>query len=687
MPDQLNLWGSSSNNNDDNADTPRIQQLREALERHNYLYYVLDQPEISDAEYDRLFRELEALERKHPESVTPESPTQRVGAQPATEFRTVRHHIPMLSLANAFGHEEFIDFDRRVKRGLDLDPEADVEYVCELKIDGLSISLTYEDGRLVTGATRGNGTEGEDITQNVRTIRAVPLHLRPVADISGTIEARGEIYLSRKEFDRINLEREANDEPPFANPRNAAAGSVRQLDPRITASRNLSVFCYAMGETSNLEFNRHEDLLNFLRDAGFPVDKHIKLVHGVDEVLQFCDYWETARREISYDIDGVVIKVNSLEDQRTLGFVSRSPRWAIAYKYAPEQAETTIRDIIVQVGRTGAITPVAVMDPVTLAGSVVSRATLHNEDEIHRKDIHIGDRVIIQKAGEVIPEVVRVMTEARDGDEVPFTMPDHCPVCGSEVVRPEGEAVARCSGIACPAQLKQRIRHFVSRGALDIQGIGPALIDQLVDSGQVTNPADLFNLSTQSLIELERMGKKSAENVITAIQGAKNPTLARLIFGFGIRYVGETVADTLAKYFSSLDRLAEASEDDLRSIPTIGPQIASSVYIFFRQEQTHQLLSELQQAGVRPQSPAPSGEGPLTGKTFVFTGTLSIAREEAERSVRELGGKASSSVSRNTDYVVVGDNPGSKAEKAQQLGVTILTEDEYRQLLATMANE
>jgi DNA ligase (NAD+) len=678
MADQKNIFSDPP---DESGAAKRIARLREEIERHNYLYYVLDAPEISDEEYDRLFRELEEMEREHPELVTADSPTQRVGAAPATEFGSVRHRIPMLSLDNAFGHEEFLEFDGRVKRGLGLEPDAEVDYVCELKIDGLAMSLTYIDRVLATGATRGNGIEGEDITNNIKTIRAVPLHMRPVADLSGVIEARGEVYLSREEFDRINTEREERDEPPFANPRNAAAGSVRQLDPRVTASRKLSIFCYALGEMGNLDFDTHEEILRFLRDAGFPVNKNCKPVRGAEQVLAFCDRWETERRKLPYDTDGVVIKVNSLEQQEALGFVSRSPRWTVAYKYAPEQAETVIRDIIVQVGRTGALTPVAVMDPVLLAGSVVARATLHNEDEIRRKDIRIGDRVIIQKAGEVIPEVVRAITEARDGDEREFIMPTHCPVCGSEVVKPEGEAVARCSGIACPAQVKQRIRHFVSRGALDIQGIGPALIDQLVETGMVRDPADLFFLMEEQLAGLERMGKKSAENVVRAIQGAKEPALGRLIFGFGIRYVGETVAELLAAHFGSLEKLAEAPLEELLTISGIGPQIANSVYIFFRQEQTHVLLEKLRAAGVHPRGALPVGEGLLSGKTFVFTGAISVPREEAEAKVRALGGKAGSSVNRSTDFVVIGEKPGSKADKARALGVRILTEEEFNALL------
>jgi DNA ligase (NAD+) len=676
MPDQINLFNTT-----DNSVETRIQWLRAELERHNYLYYVLDAPEISDAEYDTLLRELEALEGAHPALITPESPTQRVGAAPVKEFGTVRHRAPMLSLGNAFGHEEFVEFDRRVKRGLGT--EADIAYVCELKIDGLALSLTYADGVLVTAATRGNGVEGEDITQNIRTIQAVPLRLRPAADLSGIIEIRGEVYLSRTEFDRINAEREERGEPPFANPRNAAAGSVRQLDPRVTASRKLSIFCYALGESGNLAFDTHEQLLAFIRDAGLPVNPHHHLAANAEEVLEFCDAWEAQRHTLSYDIDGVVVKVNDLDAQAALGFVSRSPRWAIAYKYAPEQAETTVRDILVQVGRTGALTPVAVMDPVLLAGSVVARATLHNEDEIRRKDIRIGDRVVIQKAGEIIPEVVRAIPEARDGDEQEFVMPDACPACGAAVVRPEGEAVARCTGVACSVQLMRHIGHFVSRGALDIQGIGPALIEQLVACGLIHDAADLFTLTAEQLEGLERMGKKSAENKIAAIQGAKTPALGRLIFGLGIRYVGETVAEILAAHFGSLERLATASLDELQRIAGIGPQIAGSVYVAFQQEQMTRLLEKLHAAGVEPQAPVVStGEGPFSGKTFVFTGTLSRPRDEAEALVKALGGKATSSVSKNTDFVVVGENAGSKADKARQLGVTMITEDEFHAMVA-----
>ncbi len=652
----------------------RAAQLRDALAEHNYRYYVLDAPSVSDAEYDQVFRELEVLEREHPELVTADSPTQRVGAAPAAEFSGWKHIVPMLSLGNAFGHEELHEFDARVKRALELPAEENIEYVCELKIDGLSMSLTYTDGMLTAAATRGNGAQGEEVTGNIRTIRAIPLKLRPAGDLAGILELRGEVYLARDEFDRINREREEQDEPVFANPRNAAAGAVRQLDSRITAARNLAFFSYAIGATGALQLENHMQLLDFLRNAGLPVNPNIHLAKGVAEAQEFCDHWESARHDLPYDIDGVVIKVNSYALQRQLGFVSRSPRWAIAYKYAPEQAETEILDIIVQVGRTGAITPVAVMTPVLLAGSTVSRATLHNEDEIRRKDIRIGDRVIIQKAGEVIPEVVRTLTEKRTGKEVEFIMPDTCPVCGHAVIRPEGEAVARCTNIACPAQNKQRIEHFVSRGALDIQGVGPALVELLVEAGLVADPADLFTLTVEKLESLERMGRKSAENTVAAIQGAKNPPLGRLLYGFGVRYMGSTVSDLLAAQFGSMERITTTTLEELLAVPGIGPQIATAVYEFFQQEQTAVLLQKLAAAGVTPQSAAPQGEGPLTGKTFVFTGALSFAREEGERRVKALGGKAAGSVSKNTSYVVLGEKAGSKADKARQLNVPTLDE-------------
>jgi DNA ligase (NAD+) len=674
MPDQMNLF-----NTGDTVST-RIEQLREALARHNHLYYVLDAPEITDAEYDALLRELEALEAAHPALITPDSPTQRVGAAPAKEFGTVRHRAPMLSLGNAFGHEEFLEFDKRVKRGLET--EDDVPCVCELKIDGLAVSLTYTDGALTTAATRGNGVEGEDITGNIRTIQAVPLRLRPAADLRGVIEIRGEVYLSRAEFDRLNAEREERGEAPFANPRNAAAGSVRQLDPRVTAQRKLSIFCYALGESGNLAFDAHAEILGFIRDAGLPVNPHHRLAPNAEAVVAFCDEWEARRHTLSYDIDGVVVKVNDLAAQTALGFVSRSPRWAIAYKYAPEQAETTVCDIVVQVGRTGALTPVAVMEPVTLAGSVVARATLHNEDEIRRKDIRIGDRVVIQKAGEIIPEVVKALPEARDGDEREFIMPDRCPACGAEVVRPEGEAVARCTGVACPAQITQHIEHFVSRGALDIQGIGPALVKQLVGAGRIHDTADLFTLTPEQVEDLEHMGKKSAENVVAAIQGAKHPALGRLIFGLGIRYVGETVAEILANHFGSLERLAAATLEELQAIAGIGPQIAGSVFVAFQQEQMTCLRRKLADAGVEPQAPAaPAADGPFSGQTFVFTGAMSLQRDDAEAMVKARGGKATSSVSKNTSFVVVGENAGSKADKARQLGIRMITEEEFRAMV------
>ena len=684
MSDQLELQP-----NDNKALAERVAFLHQELNRHNYQYYVLDSPEISDAEYDLLFQELLQIEKEHPEFVTAESPTQRVGAEPATAFTNITHLQPMLSLANAFNFGELHEFDQRVKRLLNIPPENDIDYICELKIDGLSVNLTYQDSLLLSAATRGNGLVGEDITQNVRTIRAVPLRLRQAASLnpSGMLEIRGEIYLARPDFERLNLLREERDEAPFANTRNAAAGAVRQLDSRITAERKLRVFCYALGESEVLSLATHEELLTTLQQLGFPVNNNFILAHGIDAADSFINHWETARHSLPYDIDGVVIKVNRLDFQQQLGFISRNPRWAIAFKYPPEEAETTINDIIVNVGRTGAITPVAIMEPVTLAGSVVSRATLHNQDEIQRKDVRIGDRVIIRKAGEIIPEVVRVLSEKRRGNETEFVMPVNCPVCGSAVVRPEGEAVARCSGISCPAQNKQRIIHFVSRGALDIQGLGPALIERLVDAGLVETPADLFRLTPVELMELERMGEKLADKIINAIQAARHPTLSRLIFSFGIRYVGETIAEIYASHFRDMNLLAAATIDDLQNIPGIGPQIAGSTYIFFQQQQTEQLLRELAEYGISAIVPAtPLNDGVLQGKTFVFTGALTMTREEAEARVKKLGAKASSSVSRSTDYVVAGEKAGSKADKAQQLGITILSEVEFNQLMEPLEN-
>ena len=662
----------------------RMAELRRLLNYHNYRYYVLDSPEIPDEEYDRLFRELQDLEAAYPDLVTPDSPTQRVGAAPLEAFATHTHREPMLSLSNAFSEDELRAFDTRIKRMLGLGEHDRIVYVAELKIDGLAVSLTYEDGLLTKGATRGDGYTGEDITTNLRTIRSIPLRLHAPPTPPRVVEVRGEVYMTHAEFAAVNEERANAGEPTFANPRNAAAGSVRQLDPRITARRRLQSLMYAMGYVENGRPDTHWRLLETLRDWGFRVSPHSRLCHSMDEVVDFVREWETRREELDFDIDGVVVKVNSIAMQDELGYVSRSPRWAIAYKYPPTQATTVIREIRVQVGRTGALTPVAIMDPVPLAGVVVSRATLHNESEIARKDVRVGDTVVIQRAGDVIPEVVRVVPEKRPPDAVPFAMPDRCPVCGSAVDKPPDEAVARCTGIACPAQVKERIRHFASRNAVDIEGLGAALVEQLVDTGLVADPGDLYFLKEKKdqLVSLERMAEKSASNLLAAIEASKSRPLDRLIFALGIRHVGATVARALAERFRDLDALASATEDEIAATPGVGPTIARSVVTFFQQEFTRTLIQKLKAAGVnlKAETEAPA-QRPLEGKSFVFTGALAtMTRGEAERLVAQLGGRPSSSVSKATSYVVAGENAGSKLDKARQLGVPVLTEQEFRRM-------
>lgn len=669
----------------------RAEELKREIDYHNYRYYVLDSPFVSDAEYDRLLKELQELEERYPTLVRPDSPTQRVGVAPQAEFVSHQHIQPMLSLANSFGEEELRAFDGRVKRMLGMSPTDDVEYVTELKIDGLAVSLTYRDGVFVTGATRGDGYRGEDITINLRTVKSIPLNLDrrsreqekltapPVPDL---VEVRGEVFLLHDEFRRINEERTERGEPTFANPRNAAAGSVRQLDPRITARRNLDIFVYGIGHIENGGFQTHYEILQALAAWKFKTNPNIRLCSNIEEVLAFCNEWEPKRATIPYDVDGVVVKVNSLALQERLGYVARSPRWASAYKYPATQATTVVRAILVSVGRTGALTPVAIMEPVEVAGVTVTRATLHNEDEVRRKDVRIGDTVVIQRAGEVIPEIVQVVKEKRDGDEVEFVMPDRCPVCGAEVERAEGEAVARCVGIACPAQLRERINHFTSRSAMDIEGVGPALIDQLIEHDLVKDPADLYYLKKEQLLELERMADKSAQNVIDAIERSKETTLPRLIYALGIRHVGEQTAQILAQHFESVDDVAAADAEELAALPDIGPVVAASIEKFFRQDETKMVLEKLKQTGVRVREiRPPARESEIADKIFVFTGTLEkMTREDAEEVVRQLGGKASSSVGKGTDYVVAGERAGSKLQKAQELGIRVLTEDEFLEM-------
>ncbi len=657
----------------------RVEKLREEIRRYDYYYYVLNQPLTSDAEYDRLFRELQELERRYPELVTPDSPTQRVGAPPAEEFAPVEHAIPMLSLQNCFNDEELEEWDDRVRRLLGGEP---VEYVCEPKLDGLSVELVYVDGVFTVGSTRGDGRVGEDVTRNLRTIKQVPLRLFPLdGKVPRLLEARGEVYMEKEAFRRLNEERERAGEPLFANPRNAAAGSLRQLDPNVTASRPLKIFFYAMGRAEGIEIRSQVELLTTFPKLGLPVNPFWKLCKTLDEVKAFYRELLGMRQELPYEADGMVVKVNDFRQREILGEVSRAPRWAIAYKFPAEEATTRVLDIIVQVGRTGALTPVAILEPVEVSGATVSRATLHNEDEIRRKDVRIGDWVIVRRAGEVIPEVVKSIPERRTGQEREFRMPERCPACGGPVVRPPGEVAYRCENLSCPARIKESIRHFASRRAMDIEGLGEKLVDKLVETGLVRKLSDIYRLKKEDLVNLERMGEKSAQNLLEQIERSKNAGLARLIFALGIRYVGEHLAEVLAEHFPSLEALSKADYYELIQIPEIGPRIAQSIVDFFKNEENRKLIQELKELGVKTEAEKPK-EGPLSGKTFVFTGTLSaFTREEARRLVESLGGRVASGVSRKVDYVVVGADPGEKLRKAQELGITILTEEEFRRLV------
>ncbi len=660
----------------------QAERLRQILHRANYQYHVLDQPEIADAEYDRLMRELSELEEAHPELVTADSPTQRVGAAPLSAFRPYTHRQPMLSLGNAFNDDELREFDARVKRHLGLEADASVEYVTELKIDGLAISLTYENGVYKTGATRGDGVVGEDITANLRTVSSVPLRLH--GDVPEYLEVRGEVYLGHAEFARINAQREESGEPVFANPRNAAAGSVRQLDSSVTAKRRLTVFLYSYGHTSQPIAASQWELLHTLPQWGLRVNPDVRLCPNIEDVLAFVAEWTEKKAELPYDIDGIVVKVNDFSLQQDLGAVARTPRWAIAYKFPAQQGRTQILDIIVQVGRTGAITPVALVAPVTLPpNSVVQRATLHNQSEIDRKDVRVGDTVLIQKAGDVIPEIVQVVLSERPEDAVPYRLPENCPACGTPVVRPEGEAVTRCpNSFGCPAQAAQRVIHFVGRRAMDIQWLGEKHIMQLLEQGLIRDAGDLYSLTKEQLVPLERMGDKLADNIITAIEGSKHPPLPRLIFALGIRLIGEHSAEILAHHFGSLEKLQAATVEELNAVHEIGLTTAESIVASFGQPETSELLEKLARAGVSPitEQYAPVSDL-FAGKSFVFTGALvTMTRDEGEDMVRKRGGRAASSVSKQTDYVVAGDKAGSKLERAKSLGVTVLTEEAFRAL-------
>jgi DNA ligase (NAD+) len=658
-----------------------IAQLREKLTQANYEYYILDNPSLSDDQYDLLMRRLVALETEHPELITPDSPTQRVGAPLKGGFLEVAHRVPMLSLQDVRSEAELVDWENRIRRHLHLPADQEIEYVCEPKIDGLAISLTYENGRFVRGLTRGDGVRGEDISANLRTINAIPLALR--GQVLPLFEARGEVYITRSEFEKINERQAAEGKPLFANPRNAGAGSVRQLDPKVTASRRLTFFAYTVGAVEGRTFKTHEEILGTLRDFGFRVNTVNKTCRGLAQVREFIEHWREERHVVDYATDGVVVKVNSIALQNELGFVGRNPRWACAFKYPPEEQITRVLDITVNVGRTGALTPLAHFEPVEVAGTTVSKATLHNEDEMRRKDIRIGDKVVIRKAGEIIPEVVKVLVEERTGTEREYVFPTHCPVCKADVVRPEGEVVARCVNAECPAQLERLLEHFVARGAMNIDRVGEKLIKQLVAAGLVRDVADLFGISKEQLLELERMADKSAQNVMDSIESAKKPTLARLIYALGIRHVGERTAELIADRFGTLENLRNASLEEISGIHDVGPVAGASVRAWLDEEHNQLVLQKLQQHGVVPQQSTKrvDADSELMGKSFVFTGTLTMNRRDAEELVKSMGARVSGSVSKKTDYVVVGEDAGSKADRARELGVTILSEDEFKQLV------
>ncbi|MEW6136709.1 MAG: NAD-dependent DNA ligase LigA [Thermodesulfobacteriota bacterium] len=661
-----------------------IGRLREQIRHHDHLYYVLDSPEISDAEYDALFRRLAELEQAYPQLVTPDSPTQRVGGEPLEKFGQVEHAVPMLSLSNVFEASEVREFDLRVKRTLGV--WSGVSYVVEPKLDGVAIELTYDGGFLASASTRGDGFVGEDVTANVRTIRAIPLRLLPRGALGSAslIDVRGEIFMERAEFDRLNRVRDEQGESAFANPRNAAAGSIRQLDPQITASRPLRFAAHGVGRIVGASVDSQQELLFGLQELGLPANlAHTTVCHDVDAVLKHYEHLAKIRHTLPYEIDGAVVKVNSLAQQEALGLKMRSPRWAVAFKFEPVQATTRILRIEVGVGRTGTLTPVAIMEPVTVGGVTVSRATLHNQDEIDRKDVREGDTVVIQRAGDVIPEVVRVLLDDRPRESKPYRIPDRCPVCDSEAIRLQGQAAKRCVNVSCPARLKETIRHFASRGAMDIEGLGTKLIDQLVDRGLVSNPADLYFLSLQDLISLDRMAEKSASNILDALARSKRVPADRFLFALGIPLVGEHVARLLMMEFGDVETLASRTADEIQRVHGIGPEVAQSVTAFFAEPHNREILRRLLDANVTPvplQLPRQEIGTPFTGKTVVFTGTISMPRNEAKKIVEQGGGSVSGSVSRKTDYVVAGDQPGSKLDKARQLGVRVLTEEEFRAL-------
>jgi len=660
----------------------RIDELRKLINYHNHRYYVLDSPEISDAEYDELMKELQRLEEEYPQFLTPDSPTQRVGAAPVEAFGVVGHQIPMLSLGKAFSHEELLAWHKRISGLLG---EQEFDLVAEHKMDGLAVTLIYQEGKYVTGATRGDGFRGEDITQNLKTIKSVPLSLPK--GVPTSLEVRGEVFLSKKGFKKLNEDRAKAEQPLFANPRNAAAGSVRQLDPRITAQRPLDIYIYGVGVVEGRKtFTTHWETLEYLKSLGFKLNPQNELLKNLQQAESYYQHWLEQIEHLPYEADGIVFKVNRYDLQERLGNVGGEPRWAIAYKFPATQETTRLLDIGVSVGRTGTLNPYAILEPVNVGGVIVKRAALHNEDDIRRKDIRIGDMVVVQRAGEVIPEVVAPVVSLRTGKEKVFAMPTKCPVCGAEAIKPEGEAMSRCTNMSCQAQIYELVKHFVSRGAMDIEGIGEKLAETLLKAGLIKDVGDIYTLKDKKdeFIGLERMGAKSAANVLKAIEESKNRPLSRVIFALGIRHVGSETAEILVKHFGSIDKLAQSTAEELMTAPTIGPTIAESIVAFFRQESNLKVIDKLRKAGVRmaEEITEKPREEPLAGKEFVVTGKLdSCTRTEAEARIRELGGLVGSSVSKKTTYLVVGADPGSKLDRARELGITELTEKKLLEML------
>jgi DNA ligase (NAD+) len=655
----------------------RVQELHRLLHQYNYEYYVLDNPSVSDAEYDRLMQELIALEEQYPELKTADSPSQRVGGQPLEAFAKVEHRVPMLSLANAFNEGDLRDFDRRVRQEV-----GDVRYVCELKIDGLAVSLRYENGCFVQGATRGDGVTGEDITENLKTIRSLPLRLKK--DV--TLEVRGEAYMPKKSFAMLNEQRQARGEELFANPRNAAAGSLRQLDPKVAASRNLDLFVYGVVHADELGIDSHSAALDYLDELGFKTNRERKICQTMDEVIEFVTAWHEKRSSLPYEIDGMVIKVDSFAQQAKLGATAKSPRWAIAYKFPAEEVITKLIDIELSVGRTGVVTPTAILEPVRIAGTIVQRASLHNEDFIREKDIRLGDYVVVKKAGDIIPEVVQSLPERRTGEERPFVMPTHCPTCNSELVRLDDEVALRCMNPQCPAQIREGLIHFVSRNAMNIEGLGEKVIAQLFEEKLVRNVADLYTLTKEQLVRLERMGEKSATNLLNAIEASKQNSLERLLFGLGIRHVGAKAAKTLAQHFETMERLQKATKEELMVIHEIGEKMADSIVTYFAKPEVQQLIEQLRSYGVNMTYKGPKATNAeetnsyFAGKTVVLTGKLEmLSRNEAKEKIEALGGKVTGSVSKNTDLVIAGEDAGSKLAKAKQLGIEIWDEARFLQ--------